>query len=98
MITAIRSDHASFKKVLLDRGFNVILAERKEESSSKDSRNGVGKTTLIEIILFCLGSTPDIGIGLRVKELDDWTFFVDLTLRGRNYTVSRNTKNVSTIG
>jgi uncharacterized protein YydD (DUF2326 family) len=97
MIKAVRSDRKSFKQVVFDKGFNIILADRKEESSEKDSRNGAGKTTLIEIIDFCLGSYPDKGKILRAKELENWTFTIDLTLRGKDYSISRNTGNLSSI-
>lgn len=82
MIRAVRCDQESFKEVT-------------EESTEKDSRNGTGKTSLIEIIHFCLGSTIKPGNTLRAKELEDWTFILDLTLRGKEYTVYRNTSNRS---
>ena len=87
MIKSVRCDQESFKTVKFEKGFNVVLAEK----SKGDSRNGVGKTALIEIIHFCLGrpTKPDQGLGL--KELRDWTFILDLTLNGRDYTLSRKT-------
>ncbi|MBI5076039.1 MAG: DUF2326 domain-containing protein [Nitrospirae bacterium] len=93
MIKAVRCDHSSFKAVRFEAGFNVVLAERTKESNPKDSRNGLGKTTLIEIIHFCFGAGTKPDEGLRVKELDDWTFMLDLTLRGKDYTIYRNTKD-----
>ncbi|NER51274.1 MAG: AAA family ATPase, partial [Symploca sp. SIO1A3] len=60
-IRAIRCNQASFQEVEFSSGFNVILADRTEESTSKDSRNGLGKSTLIEIIHFCLGATMRTG-------------------------------------
>ena len=93
MIKAVRCDHSSFKEVRFEAGFNVVLAERTKESNSKDSRNGLGKTTLIEIIHFCFGAGTKPDEGLRIKELEDWTFMLDLTLRGKDYTIYRNTKD-----
>ena len=58
MIHSVTADRPSFKTVELKPGFNVILAERTKESTKKDSRNGLGKSTLIEIIHFCLGGYP----------------------------------------
>ena len=97
MIKAVRCDKKSFKNVNFEKGFNVVLAQRTKESTEKDSRNGTGKTSLIEIIHFCLGSTITPRNTLRVKELEDWTFILDLTLRGTEYTVYRNTLNRSYI-
>jgi len=56
MIYSVKSDKSSFKKIDFQPGFNIILAERTKESTKKDSRNGLGKSTLIEIIHFCLGA------------------------------------------
>ncbi len=95
MIKAVYANNESFKRVEFQPGFNVILAERTDKSSDKDSRNGLGKTTLIEIIHFCLGSTTSQT--LEVKELEDWTFSLDFTLNDKNYTVSRNTTNNTTV-
>jgi uncharacterized protein YydD (DUF2326 family) len=56
MINTISANQPSFKTVEFTPGFNVIIADRTESSGVKDSRNGLGKSTLIEIIHFCLGA------------------------------------------
>ena len=56
MIHAVRANKSSFHAVEFDAGFNVVLADRAKESTRKDFRNGLGKTTLLEIIHFCLGA------------------------------------------
>ncbi len=91
MILAVRCDQPSFKNVHFGAGLNVILAEKTDESSDKDSRNGLGKTTLVEIIHFCLGAKTRKNKGLLKKQLDNWTFSLDILLRSREYAVSRNT-------
>jgi uncharacterized protein YydD (DUF2326 family) len=95
MIHSIDSDNKKFKKIEFHDGFNVILAERTEKSSQKDSRNGLGKTTLINIIHFCLGGDPKDA--LNSSKLADWTFIVELDLDGKRYKISRNTGNKSQI-
>ncbi|KYK29128.1 MAG: hypothetical protein AYK19_20075 [Theionarchaea archaeon DG-70-1] len=97
MIRAVRCDQESFRQVLFEEGFNVVLAQRTEESTEKDSRNKLGKTSLIEIIHFCLGSTIKSTDTLSAEELQDWTFILDLTLKGKEYSVHRNTFNRSNI-
>ena len=91
MITAIRCNKPSFKEVTLEPGFNVVLADRTKESTQTDSRNGLGKTTLIEIIHFCLGSSAIRGQGLMVDALKGWSFTLDLLIDGRELSVTRNT-------
>jgi len=97
MIKAIRSNHKSFREVKFEPGFNVVLAERVKGSTDKDSRNGLGKTTLIEIIHFCLGSNASLNTVLRSNELKDWTFIMDILLQNKEFTISRSTTNFSTI-
>jgi len=95
MIHSIKSDKLSFKTINFRSGFNVILADRTKESTIKDSRNGLGKSTLIEIIHFCLGG--DKGETLKKKQLDGWTFTIEIDLGGKTYSVSRNTENQNKI-
>ncbi len=97
MIKAVRCDKPSFREVQFKPGFNVILAERVGEATDKDSRNGLGKTTLIEIIHFCLGASTKKNEGLRVKELENWTFILDMSLKGKDYSIYRNTLDFSKV-
>ena len=97
MIKSVRSDKKSFKEVRFTPGFNVILADRTKASSDKDSRNGLGKSTLIEIIHFCLGASTQPKKGLRVPELRDWTFILELTIQGKDVKVYRNTASVGVV-
>ena len=60
------------------------------ESTKLDSRNGLGKTTLIEVIHFCLGARTRRGQSLRVKRLEEWSFTLDLRIAGRELSVTRS--------
>ena len=91
MIRSVSADRASFRTVHFTPGFNVILADRTKESNRRDTRNGLGKSTLIEIIHFCLGSGTQGSNPLMVKELKDWTFTIELELSTGTVAVSRNT-------
>lgn len=100
MINAVRCNHSSFKTVEFTSGFNVVLADRTQESGTKDSRNGLGKSTLIDIIHFCLGSTLPKAKGLGSKNLRDWVFSVELIFENNAssiITVSRSPENSSKI-
>jgi len=92
---------SSFRDIRFKTGFNVVLAERTKESTNKDSRNGLGKSTLIEIIHFCLGAGAIANKGLLIEPLLNTTFTLDLTLANKPVSVSRNTsdpRNVLIIG
>ena len=82
MIHSITANHSSFNPVEFTPGLNVILADRTETSTQKDTRNGLGKSTLIEIIHFCLGSNVQRGQGLSIEPLRGWEFTLEITLAG----------------
>ena len=89
MIVGVGANRDTFNSVEFTPGLNVVLAERKCESTEKDTRNGLGKTTLLNIIQFCLGSTEKPKQGLRVKQLEGWEFRLDFQMRDRVVSVSR---------
>ena len=89
MIYSISADKESFNTVRFKNGFNVVLAEKTRDSTSKDSRNGLGKSSMIDIIHFCLGGMK--AGTLSNSKLNDWTFTVTLDIGGLKYSVSRNT-------
>ena len=93
MIIAIRCNMPSFKEVEFSPGFNVVLADRTMESTRRDSRNGLGKTTLIEIIHFCLGSQAPRNQGLMVTRLKGWSFTLEVMISDRRLIVTRSTDN-----
>ena len=89
MIRAVRCDQPSFRTVTFKNGFNVVLADKTTTSSDKDTRNGAGKSLLIEIIHFCLGAS--VSTVLKADALKGWTFTADIMLGGNLLEVSRNT-------
>jgi uncharacterized protein YydD (DUF2326 family) len=91
MIRRVWSDLATFKEARFDAGFNVVLADTTEDSKETESTNGLGKTTLIRIIHFCLGSDLARDKALNHPELSGVTFGLDLQVGGALVTVSRNT-------
>lgn len=97
-ILKVSSSLPKFKTVTFEQGFNVIVAERELESGEKKSRNGRGKTTLIEIIDFCLGADPVKGSTLAKNALNDVTFTILLVINQQELLVSRNTAYKNKIG
>jgi uncharacterized protein YydD (DUF2326 family) len=91
MLLSLKANQSSFRSIAFKPGFNVVAAEKQKDSSNKDSRNGLGKTTLIEIIHFCLGSTFGKTHQLAVEELVDWRFDLEILLDGQKYIFSRST-------
>jgi len=89
MIHEITANKDSFRPVRLVPGLNVILAERTADSSQKDTRNGLGKSMLIEIIHFCLGSNVQKTSGLNSPSLKDWVFTMRMSLAGEAISITR---------
>ena len=89
MIHRIYSNNKSFKAVDFTPGLNVIVADRTKESDEKDSRNGLGKTTLISIIHYCLGAELSKRI-LPVDQLKDWIFYIEIDLFDKKIIASRS--------
>lgn len=100
MIKAVRifdNNNNLIKEVTFRSGLNVILADItdvEDIKNDKKSRNGAGKSSLIEIIDFCLAGKEKT---LNADELEDWTFSIDLMLNKKTYTVYRTVKNSNKI-
>lgn len=90
MIKRLSANRPSFKTVEFSSGFNVVLADRTDLSQNRDSRNGLGKSTLIEIIHFCLGAkSSKKGKGLLVEELKGWEFSLEIEINGELFLITR---------
>ncbi|MHA1950886.1 MAG: DUF2326 domain-containing protein [Candidatus Thorarchaeota archaeon] len=96
MILKISSDSATFQEISFGKGFNVILADITTKSTEKGSRNSLGKTTLVELIHYCLGSTGKPRI-FREKIVRDWTYRLNFTIKGKEVSASRCGKPKSKI-
>jgi uncharacterized protein YydD (DUF2326 family) len=92
MIQKIYASDKRFKAVEFHKGLNVILADRTEGSGEKDTRNGAGKTPLINIIHFCLGADVK-SIVLPYADISDWNFYIDIVINGKNITIKRSIKS-----
>ena len=83
MIRRIWSSLLSLKSVEFTSGFNVVLADRTKDSTKKDTRNGLGKSTLVDVIHFCLGAPSQ----RRRAALHILTLFLTVSLLSWSSTV-----------
>jgi uncharacterized protein YydD (DUF2326 family) len=97
MLRAVRSSLPSFKPVLFTEGLNVILATRTKVSKEKDTVNGLGKSTLLDIVHYCLGSDPAPGRGIFVPELKDVVFELEFDIQGKVFSARRSTTRGSRV-
>jgi uncharacterized protein YydD (DUF2326 family) len=90
MIRAVRANQKGFHTASFTPGVNLVLADRSSVAGDKDTTNALGKSTLIEIIDFCLASNTSPGKGLRVEALQGWAFTLELTIGGNDVAVTRS--------
>lgn len=96
MIRKVSSSLSTFKEVDLTSGFNIILADRTKDSTKKDTRNGLGKSTLIDVIHFCLGGKlTSSSSRLAHPLLSQYSFSLELDLNGKIFTVTRRIDNAA---
>jgi uncharacterized protein YydD (DUF2326 family) len=74
VIHGISSDLPSFKSLTFGPGLNILLADKSEGATDRQSRNGAGKTSFVEIVHFLLGGTADSKSIFRSDALAPWCF------------------------
>lgn len=74
----------------LKPGLNVLLAQKTEGSTSKQTRNRAGKTSFIEAIHFLTGSEAGPDSIFRTPELAEYTFGMDFDLKDARTVVERS--------
>jgi uncharacterized protein YydD (DUF2326 family) len=88
----LSANKESFKTVRFKNkiGLNFIVADLKDPEQSKkgDTANGVGKSLLISLIHFCLGSSSNPEFKSKLK---DWEFQLKFLINDKEYTVKRST-------
>lgn len=97
MIYKIFSTLPSFKEITFRDGLNILFAEKSEQATAKQTRNGAGKSSLLEIIHFiCASECPDDSI-FRLPELKDHRFGMQFDLGGSVVTAQRSGGNPAEI-
>lgn len=95
----IYSNKHSFKEVIFNKtGLNFILAKQKNEGKREKGKtyNGVGKSLLISLIHFCLGSSTD-KYKILCEKLPEWEFYLDFEIDNIIYTSKRLTNDAKKI-
>lgn len=90
MIRYLMSSDPRFKVLDFSPGLNIVLADRTESSTDKDSRNGLGKSSLVRLLHFLLGGTADKKSLFRKPELLDHFFTLGLDHGNLQVAVTRS--------
>jgi uncharacterized protein YydD (DUF2326 family) len=96
-LVELASNQKSFRTVRFNEsGLSLIVGKQSDptDKSREHSTNGVGKSLLLYLVSFCLGSNPN----KQMKEkLPDWEFTLTFDHADERRTVTRSTKNQSTL-
>ncbi|MFG2519463.1 ABC-three component system protein [Streptomyces sp. NPDC048527] len=99
MLRKISASDGRFKRMEFHPGLNLVIANKTTDSRDTDSRNSAGKSSLLELFHFLLGSRPG-GHLAASKALKDITFSLELDWN-RTYprvSVSRSGSRADVIG
>jgi len=92
MIHRIYSSLSSFKNLEFHSGLNVLLAEKSEGATSRQTRNRAGKTSLIEIVHFLTGGNINEKTPFQAHKLQDVKFGMEFELSGETVIIERLNK------
>ena len=90
MIHRIYSSLETFKELHLSSRLQVLLAIRSRHATDRQSRNGVGKSSLVDLIRFLLGGNVDGDSIFRSEALIRYRFGMTFDLGGQRVTVERS--------
>ncbi len=89
MIRSITSSLPSFKKLRFHEGLNVLLAEKTKGANDRQTRNGVGKTSFVELVHFLMGGNCGPDHFLQSPALSSHGYAIDFDLADLPVTVER---------
>lgn len=90
MIHTITSDLGGFKGLTFTPGLNILLAEKSADATDRQSRNGAGKTSFVELIHFLFGGNAKPDSIFRTDELVASTFEMQIDIGGHVISAARS--------
>ncbi|MDE0107283.1 MAG: DUF2326 domain-containing protein [Bryobacterales bacterium] len=90
MIQKISSDLESFKTLRFGPGLNVLLADKSRDASDRQSRNGAGKTSFVELVHFLFGGDAKPDSIFRSEALKESSFSAEVEIGGIRMSVTRS--------
>lgn len=89
MLKRIYSDLGSFKELRFNSGFNLILAQKSPGATDRQTRNGAGKSSILDIIHFLLGSNIPKDSIFKTSALEKFAFGIEFELESDEVRVER---------
>jgi uncharacterized protein YydD (DUF2326 family) len=90
VIHRIYSSLKTFKEIRFGSGLNLLLADKVATSTAKQTRNGAGKSSLLEIVHFLTAGDCSDGSVFLFPELVESRFGMEFDLGGQVITVERS--------
>lgn len=90
MIHRLSSDLPGFKTLQFHAGLNMLVADKSPGASNRQTRNGSGKSSMVQLVHFLLGSNTGPDSIFRTPELVNSAFEAELKLKGRAVRVTRS--------
>ena len=97
MIKKIFSNLDTFKELEFNPGFNLVLAKKSPGATDRQTRNGAGKSSIIELIHFLFGGSVKKDSIFKNSNLINFTFGLEYTLFDENIRVERSGNKPSRI-
>jgi uncharacterized protein YydD (DUF2326 family) len=82
VIHEVFSSLPTFKGLKFQNGLNILVADRTDTSTERQTRNRAGKSSLIEVIHFLLGAKTDKKSIFRNQSLEAFKFGIKVDLNG----------------
>lgn len=88
--------------IVFKEGFNFIFGKKDKEGNNKDSLNGLGKSTVCDLIDFCLladFNTKNSRLFQEKQRIEKYTIALEFEIQGSEYVIKRSfKKNIITLG
>jgi uncharacterized protein YydD (DUF2326 family) len=89
VIHRIYSDLPSFKELRFTEGLNILIAEKSADATERHTRNRAGKSSMVEMIHFLLGSNASKDSLFRTPTIADYEFGMEFDLAAERTFVRR---------
>lgn len=90
MIRSVTSSLPTFKTITFGRGLNIVLADVADTSTERHTRNSAGKTSLVEIVHFVLGSDAGKSSIFKHEALFEHSFSIEVLINQRWVRATRS--------
>jgi uncharacterized protein YydD (DUF2326 family) len=86
-----------FDEIIFHDGINIIYGEKRKTNIQQDSLNGIGKSTTLDLINFCLLSNIPPRLKMAATFLKSYIVGLIIEIDGVDYTIERSTGEPNTV-